>query len=85
VVVYMGLVGLAEICQQLIKHGVAPDMPVAVVEQGTTQRQRVVTATLQDLAEKVASAQLKAPCLTIIGEVVRLREQLNWFEPAAGK
>jgi len=85
VVVYMGLVGLAEICQQLIKHGVAPSMPVAVVEQGTTQRQRVVTATLQDLAEKVASAQLKAPCLTIIGEVVRLREQLNWFEPAAGK
>ena len=85
VVVYMGLVGLAEICQQLIKHGVAPSMPVAVVEQGTTQRQRVVTATLQDLAEKVASAQLKAPCLTIIGEVVRLREQLNWFEPAIGK
>ncbi|MFM2434933.1 MAG: hypothetical protein RL063_913 [Pseudomonadota bacterium] len=85
VVVYMGLVGLAEICQQLIKHGVAPSMPVAVVEQGTTQRQRVVTATLQDLAEKVASAQLKAPCLTIIGEVVRLREQLNWFEPATGK
>ena len=85
VVVYMGLVGLAEICQQLIKHGVAPDMPAAVVEQGTTQRQRVVTATLQNLAEKVASAQLKAPCLTIIGEVVRLREQLNWFEPAAGK
>jgi uroporphyrin-III C-methyltransferase/precorrin-2 dehydrogenase/sirohydrochlorin ferrochelatase len=85
VVVYMGLVGLAEICQQLIKHGVAPSMPVAVVEQGTTQRQRVVTATLQDLADKVASAQLKAPCLTIIGEVVRLREQLNWFEPATGK
>ncbi|MEI8118854.1 MAG: siroheme synthase CysG [Methylophilaceae bacterium] len=85
VVVYMGLVGLAEICQQLIKHGVSPSMPVAVVEQGTTQRQRVVTATLQDLAEKVASAQLKAPCLTIIGEVVRLREQLNWFEPASGK
>jgi len=84
VVVYMGLVGLAEICQQLIQHGVAPNMPAAVIEQGTTQRQRVVTGTLQDLAEKVVAAQLKAPSLTIIGEVVRLRETLNWFEPLKG-
>jgi uroporphyrin-III C-methyltransferase/precorrin-2 dehydrogenase/sirohydrochlorin ferrochelatase len=81
VVIYMGLVGLAKICEKLIEYGVAPTMPVAVVQQGTTQRQRVVTATLQDLAEKVTEAGLKAPCLTIIGEVVRLREKLNWFEP----
>jgi len=81
VVIYMGLVGLAKICEKLIEYGVAPTMPVAVVQQGTTQRQRVVTATLQDLAEKVTAAGLKAPCLTIIGEVVRLREKLNWFEP----
>ena len=79
VVIYMGLVGLAEICQQLIAHGVSPDMPAAVVQQGTTQRQRVVTATLKDLAEKVGSAEMKPPCLTIIGEVVQLREKLNWF------
>lgn len=79
VVVYMGLVGLAQICQNLIKHGVAPTMPVAVVQQGTTQRQKVVTATLADLAEKVEAAEMKPPCLTIIGEVVKLREQLNWF------
>ncbi len=79
VVIYMGLVGLAEICQQLIKHGVSPDMPAAVIQQGTTQRQRVVTATLKDLAEKVGSAEMKPPCLTIIGEVVQLREKLNWF------
>ncbi|MEK9939559.1 MAG: siroheme synthase CysG [Methylotenera sp.] len=79
VVIYMGLVGLAQICEQLIAHGVSPSMPVAVVQQGTTQRQRVVTATLQDLPQKVAEAALKAPCLTIIGEVVHLREKLNWF------
>lgn len=81
VVIYMGLVGLAQICEKLIAHGVAPTMPAAVVQQGTTQRQKVVAATLQDLAEKVADAGLKAPCLTIIGEVVHLREKLNWFEP----
>lgn len=79
VVVYMGLVGLKEICEKLIEHGVAATMPVAVVQQGTTQRQKVVTATLADLAEKVTLANMKPPCLTIIGEVVQLREKLNWF------
>ncbi len=83
VVVYMGLVGLREICTQLIAHGVAETMPVAVVQQGTTVRQRVVTATLLDLADKVAAAEMKAPCLTIIGEVVKLREKLAWFDPQA--
>ena len=81
VVIYMGLVGLKEICEKLIEHGVAATMPVAVVQQGTTQRQKVVTATLVDLAEKVAAAGMKPPCLTIVGEVVKLREKLNWFEP----
>ncbi len=81
VVIYMGLVGLKEICEKLIEHGVSPTMPVAVVQQGTTQRQKVVTATLADLHEKVAAAGLKPPCLTIIGEVVKLRETLNWFKP----
>ena len=82
VVIYMGLVGLKQICEQLIAHGVASTMPVAVVQQGTTQRQKVVTATLADLHEKVEAAQMKPPCLTIVGEVVKLREKLNWFEPS---
>lgn len=82
VVIYMGLVGIAEICKQLMAHGVSPDMPAAVVQQGTTQHQRVVVATVSDLADKVSAANIKAPCLTIIGEVVQLREKLNWFEPA---
>ncbi|MDO9282200.1 MAG: siroheme synthase CysG [Methylotenera sp.] len=83
VVIYMGLVGLAQICEKLIEHGVPADMPVAVVQQGTTQRQKVVVATLADLAEKVTAAGLKPPCLTIIGEVVKLREKLSWFEPSS--
>lgn len=81
VVVYMGLVGLREICEKLIAHGVSASMPAAVVQQGTTQRQKVVAATLEDLAEKVIAAEMKPPCLTIIGEVVKLRETLNWFNP----
>ncbi|MEY3862332.1 MAG: hypothetical protein RIR60_698 [Pseudomonadota bacterium] len=81
VVIYMGLVGLEQICQQLMAHGVAPDMPAAVIQQGTTQNQRVVSANLSNLASQVAAAKMKAPCLTIIGQVVQLREKLNWFEP----
>lgn len=81
VVIYMGLVGLAEICQQLIAHGVSPHMPAAVVQQGTTQKQRVVVSPISGLAAAVAEAGLKPPSLTIIGEVVQLRERLNWFTP----
>ena len=79
VVIYMGLVGLAEICKQLIQRGVSATMPIAVVQQGTTPRQRVITGTLEDIAGKIEAAQLKPPCLTIIGEVVLLRDTLNWF------
>jgi uroporphyrin-III C-methyltransferase/precorrin-2 dehydrogenase/sirohydrochlorin ferrochelatase len=82
VVIYMGLTGLAEICRQLIAHGLPPTHPAAVVQQGTTHHQRVMTATLADLAGKVEVAGFKAPTLTIVGEVVKLREKLSWFEPS---
>lgn len=81
VVIYMGLAGLAEICRQLVAHGLPATTPAAVVQQGTTSRQRVVAATLATLAESVAAAEMKPPCLTIVGEVVSLREKLNWFNP----
>jgi uroporphyrin-III C-methyltransferase/precorrin-2 dehydrogenase/sirohydrochlorin ferrochelatase len=81
VVIYMGLTGLAEICQQLIAHGLPADWPAAVIQQGTTRHQRVMTATLADLAAKVEAAGFKAPTITIVGEVVKLREKLSWFEP----
>lgn len=83
VVIYMGLVGLAEICRQLVAHGLAANTPAAVVQQATTSRQRVVAATLLDLADKVALADMKPPCLIIVGGVVSLREKLAWFEPAS--
>jgi uroporphyrin-III C-methyltransferase len=78
-VIYMGLAGLDEICTQLVAHGLPATTPAAVVEQGTTLEQRVVSGTLADLAARVAEAELRSPCLTIVGEVVRLREQLAWF------
>lgn len=81
VVIYMGLTGLAEICHKLVEHGLPPDWPAALVQQGTTPEQRVVVATLATLADRVAVAGLKAPTLIIVGEVVRLREKLAWFEP----
>jgi uroporphyrin-III C-methyltransferase len=82
VVIYMGLAGLPLICEQLIAHGLPPHWPAAVLEQGTLPGQRVVSATLATLAESVTAAGLESPCLTIVGEVVRLRAQLAWFEPA---
>lgn len=81
VVIYMGLVGLAQICTQLIAHGLDASTPAAVVQQGTTSKQKVVVGDLSDLATKVVAAELKLPCLIIVGHVVTLREKLAWFEP----
>lgn len=82
VVIYMGLGGLPEICQQMMAHGAAPDLPIAVVQDGSIVTQKVVTGTLADMPEKVRQAGLKSPCLTIVGEVVKLHDELAWFEPA---
>ena len=77
-VLYMGLVGLEKICAQLIAHGQRPNMPVALISKGTTPDQKVVVGTLADIASKVTEHQIQAPTLTIIGEVVSLRDQLQW-------
>ena len=79
IVVYMGLLGLPTLCAQLIAHGAPADLPIAVVQQGTTTRQRVVTGTLATLPALAAAAQLRPPTLTIVGNVVRLRERLRWY------
>ncbi|RKG31197.1 siroheme synthase CysG [Acinetobacter tianfuensis] len=77
-VLYMGLLGLEKICESLIAHGQRPNMPVALISKGTTPEQKVVVGTLADISSKVTEHQIQAPTLTIIGEVVKLREQLNW-------
>jgi uroporphyrin-III C-methyltransferase/precorrin-2 dehydrogenase/sirohydrochlorin ferrochelatase len=84
IVIYMGLHGLPVICKELIAHGLPASMPAALIQQGTTRHQRVFTATLETLSQTVAQAGgAQAPTLIIVGEVVALRDKLNWFEPAA--
>lgn len=80
-VFYMGLVGLADICQSLIDHGRAPQTPVALIEKGTTQEQRVLIADLASIATKVAANEVRGPTLLIVGEVVKLHKNLTWFTP----
>lgn len=81
-VFYMGLIGLPVICEQLIRHGRGADTPAALIQQGTTTNQRVFTGTLANLPDLVAEHEVHAPTLVIIGEVVKLREKLAWFEGA---
>ena len=81
-VFYMGLAGLSGICEQLIAHGRSAATPAALVQQGTTQNQRVFTGTLETLPQLVAQHEVHAPTLVIVGEVVTLRDKLAWFEGA---
>ena len=81
IVIYMGLHGLPVLCEKLIAHGLTKDTPAAIVQQGTTSKQRVVTGTLSTLPGIAAEAKLHAPTLIIVGTVVTLHEKLKWFNP----
>lgn len=83
VVIYMGLPGLPTLCAQLVAQGLDAATPAAIVQQGTTDRQRVLTGTLQTLPAIAAAAQLVPPTLIIVGSVVSLRDKLAWFETEA--
>jgi siroheme synthase len=76
----MGVGRLAEIAQQLIAHGRPADTPAAVIRQGTTADQETVVGTLATIAADVAAVGLGAPATLVVGEVVRLRAQLSWFD-----
>ncbi len=81
IVIYMGLKGLPLLCEALIKHGLPPDTPAAIIQQGTLPTQRVVTGDLTNLPQRAEAAKLKAPTLIIVGNVVKLREKLGWYHP----
>ena len=85
IVVYMGLVSLPVICRELVAHGLPATTGAAVIQHGTTATQRVVVGTLRTLPGRVARANLHAPTLIIVGNVVRLREKLSWFDPAVSR
>jgi uroporphyrin-III C-methyltransferase len=78
-VVYMGLANIEVITRELIAHGLDADTPAAAIEQGTTRAQKLLLAPLSQLATKVKEAALQPPTLVIIGKVVKLAENLQWF------
>ncbi|HJV35929.1 uroporphyrinogen-III C-methyltransferase [Geomonas sp.] len=80
VVFYMGVRNLPTITRNLMDHGRAPDTPVALIRWGTRPEQEVLIGTLSDIAEKARAASFKAPAITVVGEVVNLRETLRWFD-----
>ncbi len=80
VVLYMSVTHLDEVAAKLIAAGRAPSTPAAIVEEGTLPSQRTIVATLADLPAKARAAGVRPPALTVVGEVVRLRASLAWFE-----
>ena len=80
VVFYMGVRNLPQIAANLVKHGRSPETPVALIRWGTRPEQEVLVGTLSDIAEKAKQASFRAPAITIVGEVVNLRQTLRWFD-----
>ena len=80
IVFYMGLVSINIICSQLIKFGLDPKTPCALVEQGTTRNQKVYASTVDEMNNLVEKEKPSAPTIFIIGHVVTLREKLNWYK-----
>lgn len=83
----MGVKNLPQITASLMRHGKPADTPAALIRWGTTARQQTVSGTLTDIVERVRQAGLKAPAITVVGEVVRLRDRMKWFDnrPLLGK
>lgn len=84
VVIYMGLLGLPTLCKELISHGLVAATPVAIVQHGTTIRQRVLVGTLETLPTLAIEAKFMPPSLIIVGNVVKLHEKIAWFRTQAG-
>ncbi|MGI6094650.1 MAG: uroporphyrinogen-III C-methyltransferase [Lachnospiraceae bacterium] len=82
----MGVTAMGDICSGLIEAGMDPDMPAAVLQQGTTARQRRVVATVSTLKEEAAKAKIQAPAVIVVGKVCQLEEKFAWYEklPLAG-
>jgi siroheme synthase len=80
--IYMGVAQYAEIAAALIARGHATDTPVAVIESGTTERQRVIRTVLGKLAAAQTDLGIEPPALLIVGETTRCAERYSWFEPS---
>ncbi|MBO0960048.1 uroporphyrinogen-III C-methyltransferase [Neobacillus sp. MM2021_6] len=80
IAIYMGIRNLGYICQELMCQGENEHTPVAVIEQGTTMNQRVVTGSLRSIATIVEKERIKNPAIVVVGEVVRFREKILPFQ-----
>jgi len=79
-VILMGVERVRQIAASLVAHGMPASTPVAMVRWGTTGQQRSIAGTLANIADRVAETKFAAPAVTVIGDVVKLRPRLNWFE-----
>lgn len=86
-VLYMGVRTLPDVVRELLAGGRPPETPAAVIERATYPDQRVVTGTLATIADRARQAEVAAPAITVVGDVVRLRDEIAWFErrPLAGQ
>jgi len=86
-VMLMGVEKIESIAREMLKHGVRENLPVALVRWATTGRQETLTGTLQNIGQRVVDLGFEAPAVAVFGEVVALRESLNWYEkrPLSGK
>ena len=85
IVILMGVSHLRRIAEELISAGRSQNTPVAVIRWGTCETQQTVVGTLLNIAELVERERLRAPAVIVIGEVVRLREQLEWFQQSPAR
>lgn len=85
IVVYMGLANLERICNKLMEAGLANDTPAAVIENGSTKQQRHCVSTLAQLPAQVVRYRMSAPVMIVIGRVVALAGELDWFVSALNK
>jgi uroporphyrinogen III methyltransferase / synthase len=83
-VIFMGLRQAGAIAEAVVEAGRSPDTPVAVIEWGTYEKQRSLVSSLEKIAADLAVADFGSPSIIVVGEVVRLREKLTWFEELAG-
>ena len=86
-VMLMGVERIGAIAREMVANGMRKDLPVALIRWATTGRQETLVGTLEDIAERVTAAEFAAPAIVVFGDVVTLREELNWFEdrPLSGK
>ncbi|NLY80004.1 MAG: uroporphyrinogen-III C-methyltransferase [Lysinibacillus sp.] len=78
--IYMGVGNLPYITEQLLKYKKPKETPVALIHWGTTEHQKVITGTLETIVDVARKEEIQNPCIILVGEVVKLREKIAWFE-----